>query len=197
MSDRFWAKISIGGDVPESLLEDLYNNIVDDIGVDSVKDDKQTYKSWFKEQLQNNILDFEDGEACYGRFEDLEAFLIDNDIPYIRESSAYGEFSPEVVYFNGKEMVTQEANQDGVPIISVQTVKDWCKRASELHEEFKMGIAPTFIDASPQESTIDGIMAKYSLAAKQEPSSALLVLAVLNSQYPSIEQLPPFKIIKG
>lgn len=196
MSDRFWAKISIGGEVPASLLEELYDNIISEINDYNIekKTPNQSYKIWFKKHITGGVLEFSDGEARYGQFEDLEAFLEQNNIPYLRESDAYGEYAPEIRAFNGKEVVTQETNPDHVPTISVQTVKDWCKIATELHEEFKKGNAPTYIDAEPAFSTIHGLMAKYSLQAKQEPSSAELVLAVLNSQYPNIESLPPFTI---
>jgi len=194
MSECFWGKIYIGGDVHKDLLKDLYDKIIDEVSYLEKISPKQSYSSWFKRYIAKGVLVFEDSEARYGQFEDTEAFLEQNNIPYIRQSSTYGEFEPEMVYFNGDKKITLITNNDNMPIVQVDVIKKWCKKAIELHEEFKKGNAPLYIDNDANFPTIDGIMAMYSLKAKQVPSSTELVLAILNDQYPDIGKLPNFII---
>ena len=208
MSCPVWARIKIFGDIKESLLEELYGLIIDRFlypslnGEKDKKKPKESYINWCKRILhKSTYFDFSDGEANYGQFEDLESFLTDNNIIFIRESAGDGgDCIPEVVYFNGTDTVQFKTNTDNVPILSIQTIKDWCKKAIILSEEFKKGNAPLHIENTNSADTIDGIMARYSLKCKQEPSSAELVLAVLDNQYPDIptdDSLPPIRFVKG
>lgn len=196
MADYYWARIYIGGTVPSSLLKNLYEEIISEFEADEVqrKPKAQKYKVWFRHQMSDGLLRFESSTATYGMFQGLETYLKDHGIPFKRVSDSCGEVVPEVSYYDGSVTVTQQTDQDHNPTVTVQDMKDWCKRAVELHQEFLKGNAPLHLDANPQESTIDGLMAKFSLSLPNEPCSAELVLSLLESQYPAIPELPPFII---
>lgn len=202
MSNPMYARIKIYGEAPKACLEDLYKSIKKQFEY-SCLDEKEllkpneSYEHWFKRQLgKGKCLDYSDGEANYGQFDDLEQFLQENNIIYIRESAGDScDCVPEVVYFDGKEVIAQETNSDNNPIVSVQTVKDLCNTAMEMEQEFKKGNAPIY--ATEPHDTVQSIMAKYTLSKSYTPNGAELIKAYLDHEYkdiPNEDSLPPFTI---
>jgi hypothetical protein len=92
MSDRFWAKIWIGGPVPDSLMPDLRDQLnsegllASDNDISDCLDDR-------------GLLVLEDFEATYGWFEELEEWLENNGIEFNRQSDGYADIEPELVAF--------------------------------------------------------------------------------------------------
>jgi len=99
MSDRFPAKISIGGKIPVSLKDELakliwqedfefvngwgYENTITDLGeVQSALDDAAK---------ENRPVCFSDDQARYGEFKELEKFLVENNIDFDRVSDSFAE----------------------------------------------------------------------------------------------------------
>ena len=209
MSSSIPASIKIFGEVRESLLKDLYGHLkyyfehVDyhkDGGLAFSKEDESNLKAWFKRAAFSiRYIRFEDSQASWGQFEKLEESLQNNGIQFIRDSDGDSESSPEVIYFNGKDLVRLETNIDHEVIMSTNSVLTAIIVAEKMEKEFLAGNAPLFAIEEEDADTIESWMAKYSL--KTGTTSAIaLVEAYIEAMYPKIpadKELPKFKVIKG
>jgi len=98
MSDRFPAEISIGGQIPEALVEDLVDAIFSE-GVSWDWGDAYVKKDEVRAALQEGkIVTFVNDEASYGEFTDLENFCADNFVDFDRQSTAKYEYDGISIY---------------------------------------------------------------------------------------------------
>lgn len=91
MSERFWARIRIGGPVPDSLLPELKTQLCQADLISSESVDLSDFSDG------DGVLGFEDGAACWGYFEELEEWLENNEIEFDRKSDGCCDISPEKV----------------------------------------------------------------------------------------------------
>jgi len=88
MSEYFWGRIEIGGDLPRQELSRFCRALGAGSEIDLLR---------FKEDGRHVIR--EEGEAPYGQFEELETTCRELGLPYIRRSDGKYEFSPEIVFW--------------------------------------------------------------------------------------------------
>jgi hypothetical protein len=74
-----------------------------------------------------------DDQACFGHFNDLEAWLKEHGLPFDRQSDAYCEYDGETVSFRRDVgVVWHVASQDGEPLVKadeVEQARDVLRRA--------------------------------------------------------------------
>ncbi|MBU1173464.1 MAG: hypothetical protein KKD44_28185 [Proteobacteria bacterium] len=83
MGDRCYAQLTIGGEIPEELLDELAQELKDDDLMN--KEDKLSH------YLSNDYLCFEDHEVNYGKF-DIQEWLEKNEIEYDNDYGPGGEY---------------------------------------------------------------------------------------------------------
>lgn len=155
MADRFGGQIWIGGQVSrskmsktntdEKLLDDLTGHINNEcMSLDWGDSIAQQFKN--EEQLlaclnNENHLNFKDDQARYGEFQELEDFLRENDIPYIRNSEAkYEHDAEEVWWFPGMEEADgRTINADGNATIPMESIKPAIEFLKAGHPECALG----------------------------------------------------------
>ena len=131
----FPASIKIGGQIPERLVKGLAAAIAK-----SCKGGRHE-KIW-KQSLAERLLrasaesvtafDLIDDEAEFGRFHDIEALCIENEIAFRRRSTASLEYNAEMLVFvplNRRRPLTVQTSQNGEPVA----------RLSELETDLKHG----------------------------------------------------------
>ena len=117
MSDRFPGEIVIGGKVPSALLEEFLGEVassgasVGDYG--DAPFDGRTAEELRGALDEDGHLRLADPEACYGQFDDLEAFCVRHGIPFDRHSDARYEFDAVNVTFRpGMERPVEVASNN-------------------------------------------------------------------------------------
>jgi len=117
MSDRFWGKIWIGGPMPDDLIQEFRDQL-GQAGFLNRDDDLVDHADG-----RDGELTFEDDEATYGCFGDLEEWLILNGIDFNRQSDGYCEYTPCLVAFR-KDVGQKEfiLDHDGYHIMRVDDV---------------------------------------------------------------------------
>ena len=187
MSEFCWARITIGGSIKEPLIPELIDLLKAEELI-SPDEDLSHYINY------NNLLSLESNEASSGEYKEVERWLQDHDIPYIRISDGVyddGKSLPaRTVYWipgmeKGGERVLSE-DPDGDYMIHVGEL-EWILDAMESIGSIKD--APKFIShGSAHEQTY----AAYVLSqAKINPIGYLK--KYLKDSY-TVPDLPPFKI---
>ena len=170
MSDRMAAEIWIGGKIPMSLVPALCAAISDE-GVSLEWGDAPFRPSTaedFRQALKEDdhavrLLWLCDEEAGGGVFEELEAFLRENEIAYTRQSTGHYEFDPEAVHFRpGHPLASQATNAASQPVVP----------ASELTPVADLLAAA--LDPSERDSAVDSwslVRTARQLLQEQLPSA--------------------------
>ena len=115
MADHYPAEIHIGGPIPRAVLGELDKQIVatgtslEGYGGRTVTDEST------REALQEGrTIDLFDDRARYGRFDELEDFLVRRGIHFNLHCEAYSEYDGENVYFRGgPRLLSLPASQEG------------------------------------------------------------------------------------
>lgn len=84
------------------------------------------------DEEHENIVVFEDQQAIYGCFEDLEQELKRMGVPFNRHTDSYSYYSEEIVYFRPKGVSTEETNitlalHEGAPFVYTHDVRKLLK----------------------------------------------------------------------
>ena len=121
MADRVSVSITIGGELPASLLAELALIIESErIGIDweGTPFDPAALP-------QDDALRLKAHEVAWARFEDLEAFCVENGLPFARWSGAYpGQWGAERTVFTGSgEPQCYAADEDDYVLIGRCTVE--------------------------------------------------------------------------
>ena len=177
MADRFPGEITIGGKVPSALLEEFLGEVassgasVGDYG--DAPFDGRTAEELRGALDEDGHLRLADPEACYGQFDDLEAFCVRHGIPFDRHSDARYEFDAVNVTFRpGMERpVVVASNNAGDSLAEVDGIRSV---ARELAWLVTAGL------------TKDELLAAVAKASKD--LEALLP--------PEVEPLPPLEIVE-
>lgn len=121
MADRVSASITIGGALPSALLPDFIA-LIEQQGLSTEWDGEPFTAS---DLTGNAALELMAHEVAWGRFEELEAFCVNNALPYSRWSGAYsGQWGAERVVFTGSgEPRSYAADEDDYILIGRSTAE--------------------------------------------------------------------------
>ncbi len=129
MSEYMWAKIKIGGSISRPVLTHLAEKFAVPLplpkgaGAEAASPTAPPY------------LELEDDEAVWGRFEELETYLVGQAIPFDRASDGGYEFSPELRKFRprltdghggivrpevDRTFLCDHANHPAVPVADIE-----------------------------------------------------------------------------
>ena len=124
MADYFPGEIHIGGPIPRAILPDLIEAIAaQGLSLDGYGEAEATRESLEDAFQEGKIVDLCDVQACYGRFADLEAFLVDRGVHFDRHSDSRYEYDAENVYYRGAEPpLVAPATQAGELLVRCQAV---------------------------------------------------------------------------
>lgn len=123
MAEYFQGNIEIGGRLCDDSRRELVDlvlaeGMMSDWGSDNLEE-AQVFELIVEAIQGGKSLKLYSDGASYGRFESLEKFCKDEGLTYVRYSSGYDEFQPEVSWY-GPGMdnpAYQETDQDGEPTI--------------------------------------------------------------------------------
>lgn len=144
MSDRFWASITIGGELGAADVREFVEHLQYEFGeVDEEKvTDDASARRWLEEkisEIERKIQDrrylyFDDSEASYGMFEELEQWCRDHGLSYDRQSEHYGEYDPEYVWWRPgmTEPLSQATLESGEVVIRENDLKGVLEVIREL-----------------------------------------------------------------
>jgi hypothetical protein len=114
MSDRYSARIEIGGELPRQHLPRFCRLL--DVSDEDV----------LLERIADGHLVLEDDQAAWGEFFELESVCRDLDLPYQRRSEGYWDQPPQLAFWQpgmeGSESVT--TNGDGGILVSMDTLRE-------------------------------------------------------------------------
>jgi len=118
MSEMFYGRINIGGELPEDKVPEFLKAIQEDTGI--------TYGTLDRIPKEEETLLIEDSEARNGMFNNLETWCQDNGLSYIRISSACDVYSAETVWWvpEMKEPMEVFNTQDQEPYIRKSDLED-------------------------------------------------------------------------
>jgi len=127
MSDRFPAEITIGGNIPRRLLDELAGMIASEgVSLDwqYALDTAAVRAAIETAAAKGETVRFTDDEACYGQFDDLENWLTAHGIDFDRHGDARYEYDGENAYGRGrKRPVIVNADQSGKDLVSAEEVR--------------------------------------------------------------------------
>jgi hypothetical protein len=115
MSDRFPAQIDIGGPVPKALRSQLIQAMAAENAILDNWDGSRATAELLEQTIKDGqILSLYNAQASYGKFHELEAFLVEQSIHFDRRSEAYREYNAEAVFYRGcEEPLVLPADQNG------------------------------------------------------------------------------------
>ena len=115
MADYYPAEIHIGGPIPRVVLDELIKEVVATGTSLEGYDERSVTDKSIRETLQEGqIIDLFDYRARYGRFDELEGFLVRHGIHFDLHCDAYCEYDGENVYFRGgPRVLSLPASQNG------------------------------------------------------------------------------------
>ena len=152
MADYYYGNISIWGDIKE---EDL-STLLDALDNDQPEKDANTYEEHIRDNL-GDTLEFEDVEARYGGFTNIEDACKDLGLSYLRYSGSDYDASPcNSWYVNGEEGFNVLTNDDEI-YMAANSIVMFCETA----REFKGENAPALINSS---NMFESILAKHFLS---------------------------------
>ena len=124
MADHYPAEIHIGGPIPRTILNELVKQIVaTGASLGGYGERSVTDKSIRETLQEGQIIDLFDDRARYGRFDELEGFLVRHGIHFNRHCDAYSEYDGKNVYFRGSQRVLSlPASQEGNILIRHEDV---------------------------------------------------------------------------
>lgn len=190
MSDRMYGKIEIGGTISdpkvvEGLDEALrYEGLIDGTQILENPDS-------MKEAYDGYTISFEDYESTGGQFSNLEEYLEDNNIPFIRKSDAKYEYSPEIkISLPGKDtaiFITDNNHNIVIQTSYLYTLMDFVMKV-------KNDTAPLHINED-DDATKQHVV---KILLDDPDRDAFSVLReVLEKEFPRNQtELPPFNIEK-
>jgi hypothetical protein len=151
MSDRFPAEITIGGNIPRRLLDELAGMIASEgVSLDwqYALDQAGVRAAIETAAAKGETVRFTDDEAAYGQFDDLENWLTSHGIDFDRHGDARYEYDGENAYGRGrKRPVIVNADQSGKDLVSaVETRK---VLASQAPADQKLAQIAKLVDVPP------------------------------------------------
>ena len=172
MADRMAAEIWIGGKLSRSLLDEFP---IDDLRVDWDENPvDRTSEETLLAGREDNYLHFCDCEAAWGEFAELEGWLREHNMPFMRRSSGQYDYLPELVESRpdlGEEVQTI-VTDSGEPLVCKSELVPILEKMAELQRSDRPLSA--------------------QLRAWKRLASKLTKLVP-----PTLPPLPPFEIVDG
>lgn len=173
MSEHLPAEIKIGGKIRRSVTETLCKVIAGEgVALDwgEACFRPQTVDDLLSARSDDNddvvVLRLCDDQASWGEFEELETFLRDNDIAYIRYSDGKYDLDPECAAFHPeKGLVQWLTDHNRKPVIKASDLKPIAGTLTRLLAALRRGKAPT----SKIERTLQRICEKFRNDLLSEP----------------------------
>lgn len=178
MSDRFNGRIIIGGvlwknaDDGEDSLQ-LFLNAIRDQGIGQDWDGNTVSPRTEEELLtlvQDEVLDFTDGQAAYGHFEELETLCEDLNLSYDVYSDPHFEYHGEFIQYrpDGGAYST-EMNNNGNLVTGLKPVLKACEhlRKGQIHQALTL-FAP-IVEQHPEVSPLPPFEIKQRAEAQCAP----------------------------
>ena len=123
MSDRYPAEIHIGGSIPRTLLDQMFQKVIETGASLAGYDDGCATEDEVRAALrQGHTFDLWDCHASYGHFQELEEFLIQNGIHFNHHCEACYEYDAQNTYYRGAKVLTMAANQTGACLLHAREV---------------------------------------------------------------------------
>ncbi|PKP94974.1 hypothetical protein [Sphingomonas sp.] len=121
MADRVSASITIGGTLPRSLLPDFFA-LIQEQGLSTEWDGEPFTPAMVREGMSLELMAH---EVAWGRFERLESWCVEHDLPFARWSGGYcGQWGAERAVFTGAgEVQCYAADEDDYLLIGRCTVE--------------------------------------------------------------------------
>lgn len=149
MGEYMAAEIRIGGRLQQTDVAALCR-VIADSGVSTMLDPGASFRPRSVVDLLDNRqqigrhwwLCLGDDQACWGEFHDLEAFLVDHQIPFDRFSEGKWEYEPTwTAYRLGQPVRTVITNPHREPVITVTGLRTVSRRLSLIAQGTKPNLA--------------------------------------------------------
>ena len=124
MADYYPGEIHIGGPIPQKAIQELIQKIVGTgASLEGFGERVVTETSAHQALSENQIIDLYADQARYGRFEELEDFLVRNGIHFTLHCEAYCEYEAEKVYYRGgMRILSLPSDQSGNLLVRFEEV---------------------------------------------------------------------------
>ena len=202
MADFCYGKIEFGGALKESLIDELVEAISEDCysGHSTTEEAQEKFIEQI-EACRNNpsVLTFEEEEARWGSFENIEGFCLDHGLIYLAYRQGSSEYLPEIVtneYGQENNYVVDGCND---PLICRTRIRDVIRLIRDFKENPKK--IPLVLASDLDKKTgyhIDKDIA--SLVAKninKDPMDILELHVEQRYRGPEDVKIPPLTIVKG
>ena len=127
MSDRFPAEITIGGNIPRRLLDELAGMIASEVvSLDwqYALDQAGVRAAIETAAAKGETVRFTDDEAVCGQFDELENWLTGHGIDFDRHSDARYEYDGENAYGRGRRRpIVVKSDQSSQDLVSAEEVR--------------------------------------------------------------------------
>ena len=137
MSDRYFGKIQIWGNLKEKDLQ----TFLDAVDNDCPDKEYDTYEEHAR-KYSGDTLEFEDPEARYGQFEEIEDTCRALGLNFTRHSGAYYEYAACNEWCVDGKNGSEALDNDGNPKLTANEIISYC----EAHREFKEEDAPKLLN---------------------------------------------------
>ena len=183
MSDRFWAKIEIGGQLKRADLS-AFQKLMNDWAPENISVQEYADKGW--------TIEFEDSEARYGQFVEVEEWCTKHGLTWSRQSDSYCDYDAEVVWYDPLGSKDDPRSliltADGHANLRLDTLSSMIKAAKETSLED----APLQVN---DQDMVKRSAAKYMLETAGSIDRLELLEKILDDLYPSPPTIPPITII--
>ena len=141
MGDYYWGQMNIGGRVTARQFHEM-QKLEDSLqGVDPLDLPEEAAGGYGeKPMLYKGVLYFGDPQASYGQFEELEEYLIEQGIPFDRNSDGYFEYPPESRSSRpGVGAVRADSVEQGGIVSDTKQMLDYIKRGLSVEDIVALG----------------------------------------------------------
>lgn len=184
MSESIGMRISIGGTLPASLIEEFLSEIKDELSDLTGPTTKQELMAEAKGKSSIRW----DAITNYGECDSLKSFLKKHNLGYIHHAEATCEYDAAVKYWvpGMKEEKEQASNQSGDQMIAVEKIRPICQLLLEYAKRGK--------DALPLFIGTEGIKDIVEKGLKDHKKVLPLLEKSIQRLFPGEPTLPPFII---
>ena len=140
MADHYPAEIHIGGPIKRIVIDELVKQIIaTGASLNGYCENSVTDESAREPLKEGSIIDLFDDRARYGRFDELEKFLVRHRIHFDLHCDAYSEYDGENVYYRGgKKVLSLPAGQEGNILIRHEDIMNILNN-NDLDDHGKLG----------------------------------------------------------
>jgi hypothetical protein len=190
MSDRYTARLEIGGNVPKDLLDDLAQLLYEQ-GLEEFGSEEEVKKELVNCANSNEIPEFSDYEASWGEMSRVEKLLKEKGIPFTRVSRGSYESDPCILHFDGVKSKLTEMNSDEEAVIPASTIHHILTFCGE--QEASGGIEDS-IKLLDSKDSVEKHYAQLCMETGERPEALAFLKVHLEKYFPTTFSLPAFKV---